>query len=79
MRKLKGKIAIGKAKVVTGELSDFFREMEAEYEKMQERYPGQKIMIDVGFTPESEIRGTKRPQFDMFFPIDHPEETGNIN
>ena len=79
MRKLKGKIAIGKAKVVTGELSDFFREMEAEYEKMQERYPGQKIMIDVRFIPESEIRGTKRPQFDMFFPIDHPEETGNIN
>ncbi len=79
MRKLKGKIAIGKAKVVTGELSDFFREMEVEYKKMQERYPGQKIMIDVGFIPESEIRGAKRPQFDMFFPIDHPEETGNIN
>lgn len=79
MRKLKGKIAIGKAKVVTGELSDFFREMEAEYKKMQERYPGQKIMIDVGFIPESEIRGAKRPQFDMFFPIDHPEETEKIN
>lgn len=79
MRKLKGKIAIGKAKVVTGELSDFFREMEAEYKKMQERYPGQKIMIDVGFIPESEIRGAKRPQFDMFFPLDYPEETEKIN
>ncbi len=79
MRKLKGKIAIGKAKVVTGDLSDFFREMEAEFKKMQERYPGRKIMIDVGYIPESEIRGAKRPQFDMFFLIDHPEETGNIN
>jgi|GEM_PF-1311310 hypothetical protein len=79
MRKLKGKIAIEKAKVVTGELLDFFREMEAEYKKMQERYPGQKIMIDVAFIPESEIRGVKRPQFDMFFPINYPEETENIN
>ena len=79
MRKLKGKIAIGKAKVVTGELLDFFREMEAEYKKIQERYPGQKIMIDVGFIPESEIRGVKRPQFDMFFPLDYLEETENIN
>ena len=79
MRKLKGKIAIGKAKVVTGELSDFFKEMEAEYKKMQECYPGQKIMIDVAFIPESEIRGVKRPQFDMFFPINHLEETENIN
>ena len=79
MRKLKGKIAIEKAKVVTGELLDFFREMEAEYKKMQERYPGQKIMIDVAFIPESEIRGVKRPQFDMFFPLDYLEETENIN
>ena len=79
MRKLKGKIAIGRAKVITGELLDFFREMEAEYKKMQERYPGQKIMIDVAFIPESEIRGVKRPQFDMFFPINYPEETENIN
>ena len=79
MRKLKGKIAREKAKVVTGELLDFFREREADYKKMQERYPGQKIMIDVAFIPESEIRGVKRPQFDMFFPINYPEETENIN
>ena len=64
---------------MTGELSDFIKEMEAEYKKMQERYPGQKIMIDVGFIPESEIRGVKRPQFDMFFPLDYLEETENIN